>query len=498
MEIIPLLHSIKELIVKIPPIPEYNITGIEMNSRHIDKGYIFTAIPGFTYDGHDYIDDAIQRGAAAIVGEKDLDLSVPYIQVTNSREAVARLAGSFYGHPSKRLKLIGVTGTNGKTTTAYMLKHILNQAGFSCALLGTVSYIINGENVESANTTPDAIQLQKLLAKSKDEYVIMEVSSHALDQRRVEGIEFDFGIFTNLSHDHLDYHHSMENYFSVKASLFLAFLKKGGKAIINHLDEYGARLSKLLQMKQITAFTVGKAAHNDIRIDNVEISEGSCFTLTGGGVQHRVDMTFPGIHNVYNAALAFSTAKLIGIPEEDIIEALESFDGVPGRFEMYSHPAGATFVIDYAHTLDAVEYCLKTAKQLGAKRIAHIYGFRGGRDISKREKIVKKSAEMCNYFILTFDDLDGMKEDVMEKELRQLASQYGGGKGKVIPDRTLAILEAWLDACDGEWVIITGKGPEYYKEIFTMPAHSDKEMIEALLHDPGLPSSDGGNGEFLM
>ncbi|RFU60077.1 UDP-N-acetylmuramoyl-L-alanyl-D-glutamate--2,6-diaminopimelate ligase [Bacillus sp. V59.32b] len=483
MEISQLLESIKELTVQIPAIPEIDITGIEMNSQKVQDGFIFIAVPGYTFDGHLFIEDAIQRGAAVIVGEHGLDLAVPYIRVTNSRKAVARLASTFYGYPASKHKLIGITGTNGKTTISYMLKHILDVAGLSCSLLGTVSYIINGEKVKSGHTTPDAIELQKLLAKSDDEFVIMEVSSHALDQFRVECLEFDLAIFTNLGHEHLDYHHTMENYFSVKSSLFHNYLKKGGKAIINHLDEWGVKLSQSLLVKQIDMITIGNPPHNDICIDEIEIGQGSRFRLTDGSNQHPVNLTFPGVHNMYNAALAFSAAKLVGIPEETIIRALATFDGVPGRFEIYAHPSGATFVIDYAHTRDAVEYCLQTAQSLGAKHISHIYGFRGGRDTTKREQIVQTSAVMSDNFTLTFDDLNGVEEDSMEIELMRLADRFGNGRGKVIPDRTLAILYAWLDAREGDWIFITGKGPESYKELFSLPASSDREMIETLMQD---------------
>lgn len=498
MDISQLLDSIKELTVEISPLPEMDITGIEMNSQKVQAGFIFIAVPGYTFDGHQFIADAIQRGAAVIVGEQSLNLAVPYIRVTNSRQAVARMASALYGYPAGKHKLIGVTGTNGKTTVSYMLKHILDVAGLSCSLLGTVSYIISGESVKSGHTTPDAIQLQKLLAKSRDEFVIMEVSSHALDQYRVECLEFDVAVFTNLGHDHLDYHGTMDKYYAVKSSLFHNHLKKAGKAIISHLDEWGFKLSQSLTDKQIDVFTIGDSSHNDICIDEMELAEESRFTLTDGSSQHPISLPYPGVHNIYNAALAFSAAKLIGIPEEIIIKALATFDGVPGRFERYAHPSGATFVIDYAHTRDAVEYCLMTAQKLGAKRISHIYGFRGGRDTTKREQIVQTSALMSDNFTLTFDDLNGVEEDTMKSELAQLADRFGNGKGKVIADRTIAILNAWMDAGEGDWVFITGKGPEPYKELFSLPASSDKEMIEQLIKGNRFIANEGEQRSFLM
>ncbi|WP_409305160.1 UDP-N-acetylmuramoyl-L-alanyl-D-glutamate--2,6-diaminopimelate ligase [Peribacillus sp. SCS-155] len=479
MKLSQLVQSISENVLHYQDDQDIEISGLEMNSRKVGPGTVFVAIPGFTHDGHEYIEDAIKNGAAAIIGEIPQTLSVPYIQVADSRKALARAASAFYGFPSRKHKLIGITGTNGKTTVSYMLKHILNTAGRTCSLFGTVTYSINDESYKPANTTPDSLQLQRLLAKSNDEFVVMEVSSHALHQSRVEAIEYDFAIFTNLSHDHLDYHQTMEEYFKVKAGLFLNHLNSDGKAILNHFNEWGIRLSRLLGATQTAAVTLGRTGSNPYTIREWS-PFGGTFTLMEKNEAHTIEIGMPGIHNVYNAAMAFMAAREIGIPADVIISALKSFEGVPGRFEVFPHPSGARFIVDYAHTTDAVEYCLRTARSFGAKQVSHIYGFRGDRDVSKRAHMVKTSASYSDRFILTFDDLNGVDPKHMVEELEQLTEGWGNGKGLVISDRTLAIIKAWEEADEGHWVFITGKGPEAYKEEFLLPFQSDRDLIDFL------------------
>ncbi len=457
-------------------VKETEINGIQMDSRKIIPGNIFVAITGFNMNGHRFIKDAIVNGAAAVIGEEDLKLEVPYFRVTDSRLALGKLASAFYHYPSRKRKVIGITGTNGKTTVSYMLKHILESAGKTVSLFGTVSYVVNKEVYKPTNTTPDALQLQGLLAQSMDEYAILEVSSHALVQSRAEGLEIDYGLFTNLSHDHLDYHQTMEKYFKVKTQMF-NYLKPEGKAIVSEISDWGCRMSEELARRKIPSLTLSDSKRTDLSIDRIKLNGITQFTVTIKGEKFKVDLPCPGLHNVYNAALAFLTAYDIGINPGQIVRALEEFPGVPGRFEMISHPNGATFIIDYAHTRDAIEYCLHTAKQHHARQITHIYGFRGGRDASKREDMVKASSSLCDQFILTLDDLNGVPEEEMIEEMHALNSRYGYQKGLVITDRTAAIQFAWENARNGDWVFITGKGPEEYKTDFILPVSSDKEAL---------------------
>ncbi|PLR97536.1 UDP-N-acetylmuramoyl-L-alanyl-D-glutamate--2,6-diaminopimelate ligase [Bacillus sp. T33-2] len=452
------------------------IQGIKMDSRKITDGDLFVAISGFESDGHHFIQEAIDNGAAAVIGEQQLQLSVPYVQVKDSRFALGKIASAFYGYPSRNHIVVGVTGTNGKTTVSYILKHILETAGRTCSLLGTVSYIINKEQYLPTNTTPDALQLQELVARSNDEFVVLEVSSHALKQSRVVGLELDFGLFTNLSHDHLDYHDNMDDYFHVKCEMF-SYLKKGGKGIVSLVNPWGEKLAAKLNEQSITHLTMGYGDECDLQIENIRLDGVTEFTLKSKEVEYGITFPCPGLHNVYNAGLAFLAALELGIEPEFIVKGLETFPGVPGRFEMVAHPSGATFIVDYAHTQDAIEYCLQAAKEHNARRITHIYGFRGARDESKREHMVKVSASMSDDFVLTFDDLNGVPEEEMLSELHELNRLFGGEKGFVIPDRTLAIQNAWENAREGDWVLITGKGPEKYNEKFHLPVSTDMEAL---------------------
>ncbi|MDZ5471863.1 UDP-N-acetylmuramoyl-L-alanyl-D-glutamate--2,6-diaminopimelate ligase [Bacillus sp. 31A1R] len=487
MHLIKLLEAIEEINVnRDSTMIDIHITGIAVDSRKVEKGNLFIAISGYETDGHKYIEDAVKRGAVAVIGEhQTINTTVPLFIVKNSREALGKISSMFYNYPSKKHKVIGITGTNGKTTTSYLLKHILEAAGKSCSLIGTVSYIINGEVYKPTNTTPDALQIQTLLSKSEDEFFIMEISSHALKQSRIEGIGLDYGIFTNLSHDHLDYHETMEQYFEDKSIMF-NHLKEDGKAIINEICPWGKRLAKKLHIPIRTLGSQSFEVHNEDNkkdgyhgciLKDIQLQGKVNFTLCMNGENYKIFYPFPGLHNIYNAAIAFLTAVEMGIEPMVVIKALASFRGAPGRFEIIHHPSGAIFVVDYAHTKDAFEHCLNSAKQQGAKRITHIFGFRGARDSSKRVDMVKTSAKHCDAVLLTLDDLNGVSENEISEELVNLNLYHCRGKGKVQLDRTLAIQQAWETAEEGDWVFITGKGLEEYDREFTLPARSDKEVI---------------------
>jgi UDP-N-acetylmuramoyl-L-alanyl-D-glutamate--2,6-diaminopimelate ligase len=459
-------------------IPDIDITGLHFHSKKIESKNLFIAISGYQSDGHHYIYDAIQAGASAIIGEKEITgIPVPYFKVEDSRLALAHLVRSFYGDPASKHTLVGITGTNGKTTTSYMLRHILEQSGIRCSIIGTISHIINGKEIVSENTTPDALTLQQLIYKSKDPVIILEVSSHGLQQRRVAGLSFDCALFTNLSHDHLNYHRNINEYFETKASLFTQ-LKPEGEAIVSSYSEWGRRLIDLLITQQKKVHSIGDNDTDDMNLTNVYLDNPSVFELSEGAKMYTVSLHLYGLHNVWNASLAFAAARRMGVNENQIIHSLQSFPGTPGRFETYQHPVGATFVVDYAHTPDAVFHCLQTMKQAGAKRIIHIFGFRGKGDPSKRKEMVAISSQSGDMFILTLDDLNGLSIDEMKLELQHLNELNGKGNGKVIEDRTLAIRYAWENVQKDDWVLITGKGPEKYDQSFVLPTDSDKNTIE--------------------
>lgn len=461
-------------------IPSITINSIQFDSRKIKMGDLFVAISGYDTDGHHYIEQAVARGASAVVGERHItDLEVPYFQTEDSRKALAHLASHFYGHPSKKHIMIGVTGTNGKTTTAYLLKHMIEKSGRTCSLFGTVNNMINNEIIESKNTTPDPLELQSLLAQSKDEVVIMEVSSHGIQQQRIEGVLFDIAIFTNLSHDHLDYHDSLRDYFNVKAKLFDQ-LKDNGVSIVASHNEWGKKLEQKLKDADLQVFTFGSNQSDDIQLVNVCTEYFPLVKVKHGDTHHFLEMPLPGLHNVWNTMGALLTLNHIGITIRDAASTFPSFPGVPGRFEAFTHPSGATFVVDYAHTEDAIEYCYQTANRENADRIVHILGFRGNRDVTKRKDIVSLCSSVCSQLILTFDDLNGVSPEHMIQELEELNEEVAAGSALIIPDRTEAIQYAWKQAKEGDWVFITGKGQESYKQSFMLPASTDKETIQLL------------------
>ncbi|PCD06948.1 UDP-N-acetylmuramoyl-L-alanyl-D-glutamate--2,6-diaminopimelate ligase [Peribacillus simplex] len=451
-----------------------SITGVTDNSKEIKKGFLFVAVTGYKSDGHNYINDAIRLGASAVIGTRDIKgLEVPYLRVENSRKALGQIAKRFYGDPSNQKIMIGITGTNGKTTTSYMLKQILEENGVTCSVIGTIQHIINGNKVASHNTTPGTMELNSLLVESRDMVVIMEVSSHGLTQYRLEGIEFDFCVFTNLYHDHLDFHGTMEDYFLAKLLLFEK-LKPSGLAVINGDDFWGRKLQVYLWEKNVSAFVFGKSNRFDLAITNYNTATNPFILLNENHDFVKIELPLPGLHNLYNATAAYSVAKMFPISKQEILTSLKRFSGVPGRFEIYKKASGPTIVIDYAHTADAIHHMLQTAKECGAKEIYHIFGFRGGRDTTKRAEMVKVSSEHSDVLILTMDD---QNSDGMESTLNKLLSDYSAGNGKVIPDRTFAIQEALQAGKEGDWIIITGKGIERYDQQFGLPTISDKETV---------------------
>ncbi|MBD1380745.1 UDP-N-acetylmuramoyl-L-alanyl-D-glutamate--2,6-diaminopimelate ligase [Metabacillus arenae] len=461
---------------------DIDVRGIEDNSLKVKEGYAFVAIKGYKMDGHQFIEDAIEKGASVIFGERDLTpLKVPYIRVENSRKFLAKLTGAFYEFPYRKHKIIGITGTNGKTTTSFMLKHFLEKAGYSCALFGSVQNYVNGHKRTALNTTPSPIHLNQMLAESKDEYVIMEVSSHGISQDRVEGIYFDYCLFTNLTHDHLDYHKSMEDYFLTKAVLFKQ-LKKSGTAVINTQDEWGDKLKSMLD-GSVNILTFG-----DLKTDDLQLVDAFTDCRTTALLRHGDDIvtlmpTLPGEHNVYNAALAYLTARKIGVRKDKLLQSLKNFSGVPGRFEFVESKGNPTVIIDYGHTPDAIFHCLTTGKDCGARKIFHVFGFRGDRDQTKRPEMIRISAEISDRYFLTTDNLNETNLEKMVQELNILQAENGNQKGEIVSDRTLAIKKAWNEAKEGDWIFITGKGLEKYEELYTLKTENDRQTVELLINN---------------
>ncbi|ARI78640.1 UDP-N-acetylmuramoyl-L-alanyl-D-glutamate--2,6-diaminopimelate ligase [Halobacillus mangrovi] len=455
---------------------DITVEGLADNSREVKENYLFVAVKGFDKDGHSYINQAVRDGVSVVIGEEDLadEVGVPYIKVPNSRRALGILSNKFYHFPAKDKWLIGITGTNGKTTTSYLLKEIIESSGKSCAVIGSIQNIVNGRVYPTQNTTPSSLKINQMLAISTDDVVIIEVTSHALTQYRVEGLAFDMALFTNLSHDHLDYHSSMEEYFEAKRRLF-HMLKKEGKAVINTDDSWGAHLERLLKDEGKPVFTVGKEEGRDFQIAQTEANPPKLLIKDKNG-ETTIYSNMSGMHNMYNMTMSFAAAALVGLDKALIGEAIEKFEGVKGRFQMIKIDE-VTAVVDYAHTPDAIYHCLNTARQAGARKIIHVFGFRGDRDSTKRREMVAITSEISDHYILTFDDLNSVSGEEMGEVLRQLQDMHGNEKGKVITDRTLAIREAIELADDGDWILVTGKGNESYQLNYSLPTDSDEETL---------------------
>ncbi|RSK26596.1 UDP-N-acetylmuramoyl-L-alanyl-D-glutamate--2,6-diaminopimelate ligase [Bacillus sp. HMF5848] len=461
-------------------VPDIKIHNIEFRSKAVEKGDIFVAIKGIHDDGHKYIQHAISNGAVAVIGEKEIDdLPVPYIQVHDAREALGKMATVYFNTPSSKHGMIGITGTNGKTTTAYMLHHLLQSSQRSCSLISTVANYINGHEMNSTATTPNVLELQKMLQVSTDEFAVVEVSSHGLDQKRLEGVEFDFTIFTNLSHDHLDYHKTLEDYFLCKSKLFYK-LKPNGIAVINSSCSWGKRLVDKLRGDGLNVYTYGVKDS-----DNLQLINDNKSTIKVKWLQNEwnVELPLPGIYNTHNALASILVALAIGVDVPSIQKAMKTFTGVPGRFEVHRHSSGITFIVDYAHTPDGLEKFLHTVKSFQPRKLIHIFGLRGNGDPSKRALMLETSIKHSDEVILTMDDLNGVKQASMSLELEALSTSYGKNKTQIITDRTRAIEYAWKNAKPGDFIVITGKGPELYKESFIIPTKTDSETVKYLFSE---------------
>ncbi|MBT2690996.1 UDP-N-acetylmuramoyl-L-alanyl-D-glutamate--2,6-diaminopimelate ligase [Bacillus sp. ISL-47] len=473
-----LKNLISVLAESVEYVPDIKVNQIQFKSRDVKKGDVFVAIKGLKHDGHSFINEAISKGAVAVVGEEDYyPLPVPYIRVQDTRKALGKLAKTLYSDPSLMHNMIGITGTNGKTTTAYMLKHIFQTAQESCSLFSTVSNFVNGTELMSTATTPDILELNKMLRVSTDKNVVMEVSSHGLHQKRVEGLAFNYGIFTNLTHDHLDYHQNMDEYFNTKAGLF-SLIKDNGEAIVNSSCPWGKKLINQLKSKQQSVFSFGTSENDDLQLLRTE-SGVSKIRIKGSNVKLAIKMPMPGHHNLQNALAAILCALRAGVNIQEIKKAVESFPGVSGRFEVY-RCQGVNFVLDYAHTPDGLENLLQTVKSMKHKRIVHIFGFRGNKDVTKRLAMLDTSAKYCDEIILTLDDLNGVSKEVMISDLEKSAKYLGARKTHLIIDRTRAIEYAWKNSEKGDHIVITGKGPEPYEQEFEIPADNDAGTIKYL------------------
>lgn len=459
--------------------PDTEITHVCVDSRATQKGSLFVAVPGNRCDGGHYARQAVDRGAVCVVCQSELPPDLPWVKVRDARLALSQLACRWYGHPSRQLTMLGVTGTNGKTTVTYLLRHILQRTGMKTGLIGTVQNIVGEQTLPAQRTTPDALQIQQLLSamtKNGCSHAVMEVSSHALDQHRAEGIDFAVGIFTNLTEDHLDYHGTMGCYCDAKAKLF----QMSRMGVCNADDPWTERL-----LAGASCPSVYYGIHNPAEVWAEDIflhSRSVDFTVCTARTRTPVHLGVPGRFSVYNALGAIAACGELGIPPEECAAALATFLGVAGRMEVVPTPGKPyTLLIDYAHTPDALENVLKTVRDFAQNRVIAVFGCGGDREREKRPLMGHIAGKLADLTIITSDN--PRTEEPMAI-IRDILPGIAGAEDKYIvePDRRGAIALAMGRAAAGDVIVLCGKGHETYQEIGdkTIPM-DEREIVRSLL-----------------
>lgn len=459
--------------------PDTEITHVCVDSRATQKGSLFVAVPGNRCDGGHYARQAVDRGAVCVVCQSELPPDLPWVKVRDARLALSQLACRWYGHPSRQLTMLGVTGTNGKTTVTYLLRHILQRTGMKTGLIGTVQNIVGEQTLPAQRTTPDALQIQQLLSamtKNGCSHAVMEVSSHALDQHRAEGIDFAVGIFTNLTEDHLDYHGTMGCYCDAKAKLF----QMSRMGVCNADDPWTERL-----LAGASCPSVYYGIHNPAEVWAEDIflhSRSVDFTVCTARTRTPVHLGVPGRFSVYNALGAIAACGELGIPPEECAAALATFPGVAGRMEVVPTPGKPyTLLIDYAHTPDALENVLKTVRGFAQNRVIAVFGCGGDREREKRPLMGHIAGKLADLTIITSDN--PRTEEPMAI-IRDILPGIAGAEAKYIvePDRRGAIALAMGRAAAGDVIVLCGKGHETYQEIGdkTIPM-DEREIVRSLL-----------------
>jgi UDP-N-acetylmuramoyl-L-alanyl-D-glutamate--2,6-diaminopimelate ligase len=481
------MANLKELfknveVVSIVGDVEKEITGVNIDSRKIEQGHLFVAIPGTQTDGHKFIPKAVELGAAAVLCEKIPDeqaAGVTYVVVASTEDCVGEVATQFYGNPSEKLKLVGVTGTNGKTTIATLLYNMFRKMGHKCGLLSTVCNYIEGEPVAASHTTPDPIELNQLLARMVEagcEYAFMECSSHAIAQKRIGGLKFAGGLFTNLTRDHLDYHKTVENYRDAKKAFFDS-LGKDAFAITNADDKNGMYM---VQNTKATVKTYSTRTMADFKARIIECHfEGMYLDIDG----REVGVQFIGKFNVSNLLAVYGAAVMLGKQPEDILVVLSTLKSVSGRLEPLRSPEGYTAIVDYAHTPDALENVLNAIHEVldGKGHVITVCGAGGNRDKGKRPLMAQEAVKQSDRVIITSDNprfeepqdiINDMLAGLDQKQMKKVIS---------IVDRKEAIRTACMMAEKGDVILIAGKGHEDYQEIKGVKHHfDDKEVVREI------------------
>jgi UDP-N-acetylmuramoyl-L-alanyl-D-glutamate--2,6-diaminopimelate ligase len=458
------------------------ISGIVYDSRRALPGSLFVALHGEKADGAAYIEDAIQRGAAAVVSQTACASggSFPCVQVVDARLALAKLSVAFYGDPSARLCTVGITGTNGKTTVSFMLREIFKAAGRRPGLIGTVRYEIGDRVIPAARTTPESADLQAMFAQMERagcDSAIMEVSSHALAQHRVDGIVYDAAVFTNLTQDHLDYHGTLEEYFNVKARLFN---QVGRFAIVNRDDSWGRRL---LDEKKFLAGLISYGFEEGAQVrglNPVTDTNGSRMRVQSPWGEMEIRLQLIGRFNLYNALAAFATAAALGVPVEIIVKALAAMQCVPGRLEAVENKKNRRVFVDYAHTDDALLNVLETLREITPGKLVVVFGCGGNRDKGKRPLMGKVAARLADYAIITNDN---PRNEIPEKIAADIAGGFDSErKYEIVLDRKAAIARGLELIGKKDVLLVAGKGHEAYQEFNgAIVPFDDREAVREAL-----------------
>ena len=464
--------------------PELEIKSVHYDSRKVTPDSLFVAISGFASDGNRFIPMALDKGAVAVVTAKKPETDVPYILVESDRMALAMLGCNFYGHPAKKMTMIGVTGTNGKTSTTLLLKQVLEKTiGAKVGLIGTMANMVGDEVIPTERTTPESFELQGLFARMQGagcSHVVMEVSSHAVTLDRIGGVHFDIAAFTNLTEDHLDFHKTMDAYCDAKAELF----RRCGKAVINTDDSYAPRFLAAASCPVLTTAVTGAG---DLRAENVELlSDGIRYDAIAEGERVPVHVPIPGRFTVYNTLTVLGIARQLGIRLQDAAAALETVEGVKGRIEVVPTPGkDYTVLIDYAHTPDGLENVLSSVRDFCRGRIISVFGCGGDRDPIKRPIMGQIGVKLADFAIITSDN--PRTEDpmaIIADILKGVKAEYG--EYIVVEDRKTAIRYAMDIAKKDDIIVLAGKGHETYQDIGGVKLHLDeREEVAAHLAQGG-------------
>ncbi|VGO11952.1 UDP-N-acetylmuramoyl-L-alanyl-D-glutamate--2,6-diaminopimelate ligase [Pontiella desulfatans] len=445
------------------------IEGIAYDSRLVKPGWLFVAISGQRADGADFITEALSKGAVAVVSENPLELGAGavHIQVPRARRALAEIANAYYGDLSRKMHVVGITGTNGKTTTAYMIRDILRDGGFLPGLLGTVAYEIGERSIPASRTTPESPDIHSMLQQMKEagcDSVVMEVSSHAIALQRVHGIDFNTSVFTNLTQDHLDFHKDMETYFNVKAELFHLLDKRHDRSAVINLDDPWGR--KLVEERKLLAnvVTYGFNERAMVCASNVHLdANGTSFKVYTPWGEARVGLQLLGRFNVHNALAALAVGGLAGIDLKRMAESLGNIKAIPGRLELVPNRRNKKVFVDYAHTDDALRNVLTTLREICKGRLVVVFGCGGNRDSGKREKMGRVAAELADYSIVTSDNPRNEDPGAIVSEV--MAGFENQEQFEVVLDRRKAIEKGVRSVGRKDILLVAGKGHETYQEI---------------------------------